>query len=99
MKKLTLLSDIQSLLQAEQKERFYTRARFVNLLNRLKKNQRFYYGACLVLVFAIVQTACKKKETQIVPVVTISGLNKTSVHIGDTLIISGGNFNTTADKN
>lgn len=44
-------------------------------------------------------SACKKTETQEVPVVTITSINKTQLNIGDTLIIKGTNFNTDPSKN
>jgi ribosomal protein L21 len=100
MKKLNLFSGIRCIFQAQQKEElFFEKNRFFIRMDRVNKRRFFYYAICLITMFAIVQSACKKKETQVVPVVTISGLSKTTVQIGDTLIISGGNFNTTAGKN
>lgn len=99
MKKPTLFSGLPLFVMAKQKEKFRTIFWLITLLNLLNRKRSFYCAACIALMFVLVQSACKKKETQIVQVVTISGLNKTTANIGDTLIVSGGGFNTTVSKN
>lgn len=72
-------------------------ALFTYVYDILFKRRASNYAFLLLVI--LLQAACKKKETEVVPVVTISSLSKTVLNIGDTLSINGDNFNTTPEKN
>lgn len=54
---------------------------------------------CLGVVLTIAQWACTKKEIRTIPVPVITGVSKTILFAGDTLVISGTGFNPVAAGN
>src|ERR1700754_2262946 len=65
-------------------------------MNTINKRQNYLLVSCLLLsAGALFQLACTKKRDVSVPVPVISGVNKTTVLIGDTLIITGSQFSPT----
>ena len=71
---------------------------------RLIKNKPTGYflislGLLFLMALMLLFSSCKKKETEVVPVPTITGINKSLLGIGDTLIIKGENFNTDLSQN
>ena len=61
---------------------------------QVKSNQLLLPALCLLVLFGILLApACKKNETEVVPMPVISGINKSMLNVGDTLVISGSNFN------
>jgi hypothetical protein len=68
--------------------------------NKGSKNYKWtvYVVLSFFVLFISLLSACKKKETEVVPVPTISSINKSTLNVGDTLVISGENFNNDPSK-
>lgn len=65
----------------------------------LKLRHLSFGGLAFIVLFFLLQSACKKKQTEVVPVPSIASISKNVLNIGDTLIIKGANFNTNPSAN
>ena len=60
----------------------------------------FPIRSCLIAILLIIgAAACMKKQVEVIAVPSITGVNKTILHVGDTLVITGTGFSTTPASN